>query len=80
MPKIRPLLREDKLKYRVEHGTLEAEKLLLQYRITKTEIAHLLGVTPAAISYQFRSRRMTYETKCAIDQIIEERQAAARAL
>lgn len=78
MPRIRPLLREDKLKYRVEKECFEAEKLMLLHRISKTEIAELQGITPQAVSAQFRVKHITIDTRCAIDQIIEEREELAR--
>lgn len=65
------------------HLEREAERLVRQWsndyiaksavsRIKKKDIAHLVGVTPSAISQQFKNRRLSAETMAAIEILRRE--------
>lgn len=79
MPKLRPLLRTDQVKYRRKLLTAQLERELHKHKIHKKEIAELIGISPAAITYQFTKESVTIETYIAVTLLIEEREKAKKA-
>ena len=61
MPRVKGLTSEQKINYQKERVAETCELLLIRNKIKKTAIAEYLGITPQAVSYQFRNKQLTLE-------------------
>lgn len=62
MPRIKGFTKEQKINYQKERVAETCELLLMRHKIKKTAVAEYLGITPQAVSCQFRNRKLTLET------------------
>ena len=74
MPRAKPLLREQQIKYLHEQESLNCEVLLLKHRIKKKEVAELLQISPTALSKQFRNKNISFDCYLAVQMLVEERE------
>nr|DAG30960.1 MAG TPA: putative transcriptional regulator [Caudoviricetes sp.] len=61
MPRVKGLTTEQKIDYQKNRLAETCELLMRRNHVKKTEIADLLGVTPQAVSYQFRNNQISME-------------------
>ena len=66
MPRVKGLTPEQKLQYQKRRVVDQCELLLKHANVKKIEIAKLLGVTGSAISYQFKSGKISIDTVIAV--------------
>lgn len=66
MPKVIPLTSELKVEYQQEKLTDDCELLMKKKKVTKKQVAELLGCTPQNVSYQFRCSNITLPVLIAI--------------
>jgi predicted transcriptional regulator len=66
MPRTRGYTAEQKLDFQTKHTAETCEFLLMQNRVSKSSVAEFVGITPAAVSAQFRGKRLTVEVLIAV--------------
>ena len=74
MPKLKPLTQQGQVKYNTEKLVRELDHNLHDKKIKYSQIARLLGVTPAAISTQFRQNHITIDTWVAAQMLLGEKE------
>lgn len=73
MPKLKPLTQEGQVNYNIDKAQREIDHKLRDNRISYTQIARLVGKTPAAISRQFaKGNHITFEVFIACQMLLEE--------
>jgi predicted transcriptional regulator len=65
MPKVRGLTVAQKIDYQRERISDVCEFALIKARVSKTEVAEYVGVTPQAVWNQFRNKKLTTEVLMA---------------
>lgn len=73
MPALKPLTQQGQVKYNTEKLVKELDHNLHDNRITYSQIAKLLGLTPAAISAQFKQRHISIDTWVAAQMLLGEK-------
>lgn len=71
MPRV-ALTKEQKLNQRIEKITKETKLALYDAGIQKKAVAEVAGVTPAAVTMQFKSGRLTLPVLMAAQLLLEE--------
>ena len=66
MPRLKGLTAEQKIEYQVKRARDVAYMLLDDKNVSYTDIAAVTGVTPAAVSHQFKAGTLKLETALAV--------------
>ncbi len=66
MPRVIGLTNEQKVEHQKQNVIDQCQLLMKHSKVTQKDVASFLGLTPPAISYQFRSGNITLGTLIAV--------------